>query len=301
MNKKEVQQRVLQDGKPLALNKFTWDEKTRTFSSGENNLIIDFTFIDNCTFKTGSDCTFKTGSDCTFDTGYDCTFDTGSDCTFKTGSDCTFKTGYGCTFKTRSDCTFKTWSGCTFKTGSDCTFDTGYGCVIVRRDIFEVIQPEEGKIIQLCPHNISGYLVDGMLNGEPYIIVDGILSKVLRKKGNVSKVINHGETEHSYIVTDGENHAHGKTIKEAREALVYKRKDRDTSAYNDFTLDTVVSFADAVKMYRTITGACASGVEYFVKQNQDKKRDKYTVQEIVDMTAGNWGHDKFVKFFEVTG
>ena len=33
MNKKEVQQRVLQNGKPLDLDKFEWDEKTNTFSS----------------------------------------------------------------------------------------------------------------------------------------------------------------------------------------------------------------------------------------------------------------------------
>ena len=33
MNKKEVQKRVLQEGKPLALSKFKWDEKTKTFSS----------------------------------------------------------------------------------------------------------------------------------------------------------------------------------------------------------------------------------------------------------------------------
>ena len=42
MDKKEVQKRVLQNGKPLALNKFSWDEKTKTFSSIENNLTINF-------------------------------------------------------------------------------------------------------------------------------------------------------------------------------------------------------------------------------------------------------------------
>ena len=42
MYKKEVQQRVLQNGKPLDLNKFEWDEKTNTFSSEESGLVLDF-------------------------------------------------------------------------------------------------------------------------------------------------------------------------------------------------------------------------------------------------------------------
>ncbi len=66
MNKLEVQQRVLRDGKPLDLSLFEWDEKTLTFSSRENELVIDFNGSEHCTFKTGWDCTFDTGWDCTF-------------------------------------------------------------------------------------------------------------------------------------------------------------------------------------------------------------------------------------------
>src|SRR3972149_4478600 len=103
MDKKEVQQRVLKNGKPLDLDKFEWDEKTNTFSSSENYLVLDFNGV--------SDCTFNTGSNCTFNTGPDCTFNTWSDCTFKTGP------------------------YCTFNTGSNCTFNTDKNCVVVRRDI----------------------------------------------------------------------------------------------------------------------------------------------------------------------
>jgi len=136
MNKKEVQKRVLQNGKPLALKKFSWCEKTKTFSVKEDYLIIDFAGIGDCTFTTGGgctfttgwDCTFKTGGDCTFTTGWDCTFTTGWDCTFTTGGGCTFTTGWDCTFTTGGGCTFTTGGGCTFKTGGDCTFKTGGGC-----------------------------------------------------------------------------------------------------------------------------------------------------------------------------
>ena len=159
MNKKQVQQRVLQNGKLLPLDKFEWDEKTNTFSSNEDNLVLDFQGIDYCTFKTGFNCTFDTGSDCTFDTGSDCTFDTGFNCTFDTGSDCTFDTGCDCIFKTGSDCTFKTEFNCTFKTGSDCTFDTEEECVIVRRDIYEVIEIPANTKIKLNEYRVKGYQI----------------------------------------------------------------------------------------------------------------------------------------------
>jgi len=136
LTKEQVQQRVLQNGKPLPLDKFTWDEKTRTFSSDVYGLVIDFSGINNCRFETEYDCTFKTGSHCTFNTGSHCTFDTVHSCMFKTENDCTFNTGSYCTFDTESNCifnteyncAFNTKSYCTFKTGWDCTFNTRYDC-----------------------------------------------------------------------------------------------------------------------------------------------------------------------------
>ena len=141
MTKKEVQQRVLKNGRPLDLDLFEWDEKTNTFSSNENVLMLDFRNVDSCTFKTGSNCTF----------------DTGSNCTFKTNSSCTFKTGSNCTFDTGFDCIFKTGSNCTFDTGSNCTFDTGSDCVIVRRDVYEVIELEENQKIKLHDYGVKGF------------------------------------------------------------------------------------------------------------------------------------------------
>lgn len=125
---------VTQFGKKLSKDKYTWNENTRTFLTAENNLVLDFSEYDGCTFNTG----------------YSCTVETGDCCMFRTGGNCTFKTGYGCTFDT-GDC-------CTFDTGNGCTFDTGYGCVVIRRDVFEVIQPEVGTIYKLCPWQIKGYL-----------------------------------------------------------------------------------------------------------------------------------------------
>ena len=157
MTKKEVQQRVLQNGKPLKLDKFSWDEKTNTFSSDEDDLVIDFNDIDYCTFKTGSYCIFDTGSDCTFKTGSYCTFDTGSYCTFDTGSDCTFKTG----------------SNCTFDTGSNCIFDTGSDCVVIRRDIYGIIELEKNKKIKLHESNVKGFdIINETDNNKKQELID---------------------------------------------------------------------------------------------------------------------------------
>jgi uncharacterized cupin superfamily protein len=134
-------------GIPLDPSLYNWDEKTITFSTNENGLVLDFTGIDGVTFNTGSKCTFNAGDFCTFKTGSYCTFNTGSYCTFKAGASCTFKTGHDCTFLTASNCTFatghscsfatghsgtfKTGIVCTFKTGDSCAFKTGFNCTFI--------------------------------------------------------------------------------------------------------------------------------------------------------------------------
>ena len=92
---------ITKDGKKLSKDLYTRDEKTKTLSTNECWLVLDF-----------------------------------SDC-----SDCTFYTSYGCTFDTSSNCTFK----------------TGYYCVVVRRDIYEVVELEENKTIKLNWYLIKWY------------------------------------------------------------------------------------------------------------------------------------------------
>jgi hypothetical protein len=69
--------KISQFGKTLNKSKYTIDKKAKTFSTTENNLVIDASECEGWTFKTGSYCTFKTGSYCTFKTGSYCTFKTG--------------------------------------------------------------------------------------------------------------------------------------------------------------------------------------------------------------------------------
>jgi hypothetical protein len=150
---------VTENGIPLAPSLYNWDDKTKTFSSSKDGLVLDFTGVNRVTFKTSSNCTFKTGYDCIFKTGFSCTFKTEYDCTFETGSYCTFNTGSYCTFNTGHACTFKTGFDCTFITGSECKFEVGGNCFVRRYDVKGVTEIPTGKKIKLNGYEIAGYTV----------------------------------------------------------------------------------------------------------------------------------------------
>ena len=139
-----------------------------------------------------------------------------------------------------------------------------------------------------------------LLNGEftECVKIDGIISIVIKKYKNVYKVQNLGSDRESYIVKDGDIYSHGDTIKEAKDGLLYKISNRDTSKYNDLTKDTKVTLKEAIEMYRVITGACEGGTRYFVENILKKVKEDYTVQEVIDLTTGQYNHEKLVKFFE---
>ena len=130
-------------------------------------------------------------------------------------------------------------------------------------------------------------------NGR-YRIFDGIFCEVLRKLKNAYKV--KIELATKYVVTDGVNYAHGDTIKEARADLMYKISDRDTSQYEDLSLDSVVTKEEAIQMYRAITGACEAGTKHFVG-GLKKLKPRYTIAEIIELTEGQFGATDFKNFF----
>ena len=134
------------------------------------------------------------------------------------------------------------------------------------------------------------------VTGKLAIIVDGILSEVISKKGDVYKVKNYNEKEISYLIHKDEIYSHGKTIKEAKESLIYKIGKRDTSIYKDLTMDSVLTIEEAIKMYRVITGACESGTKYFVNNLKEIPK-KLSIKEIIKLTKGQYNHNLLTQFF----
>ena len=135
---------------------------------------------------------------------------------------------------------------------------------------------------------------------KEYIKVDGIFTKIISERGNVMRVQRIAHRKVEYLVTDGAGKwAHGATLKEAKDSLIYKISNRDKSKYEAWTIDTEVTHAEAIEAYRMITGACAMGTRHFCETILgDKKKDKYTVAEVIELTKGQYGAESFEAFFK---
>ena len=122
----------------------------------------------------------------------------------------------------------------------------------------------------------------------------------MSKKGNVYKTVSFGDIRKrkiTYVIEKDGVYSHGDTVKEAKESFIYKISNRDTSGYNKYAKESFVSFEEAIKMYRTITGACEAGTRNFVK-SLDKIKKEYSIAEIIEITQGQYGSEEFKDFFE---
>lgn len=145
------------------------------------------------------------------------------------------------------------------------------------------------------------YLFEVFLS-QGFIFADSILSKLISKKTvrntTVYTVKHIAKDKESYIVQTGDLFSHGETIKQAKESLIYKISNRDTSKYKSLKLTSKISFEKAIKMYRVITGACEFGCKSFVSRLKETKKE-YTVQEVINLTSGNYGNEQLRSFFGV--
>ena len=130
-----------------------------------------------------------------------------------------------------------------------------------------------------------------------FILVDGEFTEVISKRGNVWKVKHVNTTKEFYLVSNGNNkYAHGDSIKEAKEDLIYKISNRDKSDFNHLKLDTVLSFEESIECYRVITGACSNGVKNFIESNEIKRKS-YIISDLIKITEKSYGGDVFKQFF----
>jgi hypothetical protein len=134
-------------------------------------------------------------------------------------------------------------------------------------------------------------------NAKGFSITDKILSRIVSKKSGVMKVVIAGKKETSFLVSDGSgNYSHGKTLKEARDGLIYKISSRDTTPYKSWKSSDVRPTADIIKAYRVITGACEGGVRAFIERNGGMP-DEMKVSEVFEKTKGEYGSEQFKQFF----
>ena len=112
------------------------------------------------------------------------------------------------------------------------------------------------------------------------------------------KPLRDGRKEIEYLITDGNgNWAHGVTLEEAREDLVYKVTDRKKSDYEHLTLADTLTHAEAIRCYRVVTGACSRGTRSFIENRLQERKESYSIREIISLTEGEYGNSDFKKFF----
>ena len=117
---------------------------------------------------------------------------------------------------------------------------------------------------------------------------DGVFSRVISTRSGVKKV----KTDNGKILfvvgDENGNFAHGETIGEAREDLVYK-----VVAKFEGNIPKSATGKDWIGIYRAITGACAAGVRNFVESTGKSLDESYADEEIACLVAGQYGAEQF--------
>jgi len=129
---------------------------------------------------------------------------------------------------------------------------------------------------------------------DKYVYADGILThiKTIKKIDDITLYISPYKT---VVARKDDTFAHGDSIREAVQELRFKMAERNVEDYRNLTSDSVLTFEEAVMMYRVVTGSCQYGVNQFLANNKIKKRN-YTVAEILSLTNGHYGHESLVNF-----
>ena len=164
--------------------------------------------------------------------------------------------------------------------------------------------PEDLKVgSYIFPHNpnikklLKHVLKDGDYVPGKYLYADGILTHVKNRRKSGAYTYYLGKIKGRNVVSDGTYWAHCRTLREGVADLLYKHAaDRGAEQYRHLTLESILPREEAVTMYRVITGACQAGTQQFIERLPELK-EAYSVREMIELTRGQYGADKFAEFF----
>ena len=140
-------------------------------------------------------------------------------------------------------------------------------------------------------------LHDGDYVPGKYLYADGILTHVKNRRKSGAYTYYLGKIKGRNVVSDGTYWAHCRTLREGVADLLYKHAvDRGAEQYHHLTMDSILPREEAVTMYRVITGACQAGTQQFLESLPELK-EAYSVREMIELTRGQYGADKFAEFF----
>ncbi len=136
---------------------------------------------------------------------------------------------------------------------------------------------------------------------EDYTYLDGILTDIVSTKTiDNKKVVKHS---FGYVVSDGENHAHGKDLRQAFLDWHFKTSKRDLEQYKNLDLDEKRKLDDLYSIYRDITGSCSRGVEMWMNAHSTVvgkiEKEGISINELISVTKNQYGNDRLKAFFGV--
>ena len=198
---------------------------------------------------------------------------------------------------------------------------SGYAAVVAAVGFWSVARAKKGSWITLCEYRVNNenryypyFVKTECVDGEKIkedtlyglydkefrevIEVDGIQSLLISQRKHVQKVVIDREINPSYIFTKDGVSAHGRTVKQAYRDWLFKTSPHDMSEYEGLKLEDVRDLNYWAVCYRTITGACALGTENFIDTFKESLKPQMTLQEVISVTEGQYGHNSFKKFFE---
>lgn len=130
-----------------------------------------------------------------------------------------------------------------------------------------------------------------------YLYADGILTLIKKTRSVGPYTVYVGRIKGKNVVSDGKYYAHCNKIHDGIADLNFKAtKDRKLEEYKTLTLDSRITPEEAIIMYRSITGACRQGTQRFV-DGLGKLKEFYSLEEILDLTEGQYGFEAFQNFF----
>lgn len=146
------------------------------------------------------------------------------------------------------------------------------------------------------------------INGQEVYDIDGVDTVILKIKGNVAHggVVQDDLSLVSCYVVRGEGYyAHGKTLAEAREALMEKilegksEEERIADFVKHFPKGAAKKGTEYYEWHHILTGSCKMGRNNFVKSRGLDLSKEYTPDEFIQLTKGSYGKNIIKKLEEV--
>ncbi len=105
------------------------------------------------------------------------------------------------------------------------------------------------------------------------------------------------EMTDAYIIKKGNRLFFGETLDEAENEIEFrnfKTKGNRSELIDKIKGDDKIK----VKDYRALTNACKKGYNQFIKDNNLKNEDEMTIDEIIELTEGQFGNKKLKRFLK---